>query len=109
MTITAIIVLFAVIWFMTLYISLPIGMKSQGDVGEVVPGTPASAPSEFRIKRKLMWVTIIAVPIWLGICAVIWTTTMGMGELDFFSDIQPAWQADRDDAAAAAAQGQGAD
>tara|TARA_B100002003_G_scaffold144397_1_gene133618 strand:+ start:720 stop:1046 length:327 start_codon:yes stop_codon:yes gene_type:complete len=101
LTITAAIVLLAVIWFMTLYISLPIGMKSQGDVGEVAPGTPASAPSDFLLKRKLMWVTIIATPIWIAVCAVIWFSPWSMGDLDFYSDIQPGWQVQRDAAAAA--------
>ena len=107
MTITAIIVLLAVIWFMTLYISLPIGMKSQGDMGEVAPGTPASAPSDFHLGRKLKWVTLIATPIWLVVCAVIWFVPWSMGDLDFYSDIKPGWQAQRDAAAAAEAAAQG--
>ena len=106
MTITAVIVLLAVIWFMTLYISLPIGMKSQGDVGEVAPGTPASAPSDFHLKRKLMWVTIIATPIWLAVCAVIWFVPWSMGDLDFFSGIEPGWKVQREAAAAAEAAAQ---
>lgn len=32
-------VLFAVIWFMTFLIVLPIRVQTQGDVGEIVPGT----------------------------------------------------------------------
>lgn len=99
MTITALIVLFAIIWFMTLYISLPIGMKSQGDVGVVEPGTPASAPSDFKVKRKLKIVTLIAVPLWIAVCTAIWLSPWTMSDLDFFSGIQPTWEADRNHAA----------
>ncbi|MAY31868.1 MAG: hypothetical protein CMM86_04625, partial [Rhodovulum sp.] len=38
MTITAAIVLFAVIWFMVLFVTLPVRLRTQGDVGEIVPG-----------------------------------------------------------------------
>lgn len=95
MTITGAIVLLAVIWFMTLYISLPIGMKSQGDVGQVEPGTPASAPSEFHLRRKLWRVTLISVPIWAVVASVIAFGGIRVSEIDFFSDISPAWKADR--------------
>ena len=53
MTITGAIVLFAVIWFVTLLVALPIGLRTQEEVGEVTPGTPASAPADPRIGRKL--------------------------------------------------------
>lgn len=95
MTITSALVLFAVIWFMTLYISLPIGMKSQGDVGEVEPGTPASAPSEFKLKRKLKRVTLITLPVWALVMAGVMYGGVTANDLDFFSDINPVWQADR--------------
>ena len=54
MTITAAIVLFAIIWFMVLFICLPLKVKTQGDSGEVVPGTPESAPENGDIKNKLL-------------------------------------------------------
>ena len=95
MTITSAIVLFAVIWFMTLYISLPIGMKSQGDVGEVEPGTPASAPSNFQLRRKLRNVTLITLPVWAAVMAGVMYSGVTAQDLDFFSDIEPAWKADR--------------
>lgn len=52
MAITSAIVLFAVIWFMLLLIALPMRMKSQEQDGNVVPGTPASAPINPMIGKK---------------------------------------------------------
>ena len=45
MSITSAIVLFAIVWFMVFFIALPIRLKTQGDVGEIVPGTQAGAPA----------------------------------------------------------------
>nr|WP_321251906.1 DUF1467 family protein [uncultured Ruegeria sp.] len=70
MTITAAIVLFAVIWFMTLLVVLPIRIKTQGDLGEIVPGTHAGAPEVHHMKKK-MWITT-------GISAVLWAVIAGI-------------------------------
>lgn len=93
MTITGAIVLWAVIWFLTLYISLPIGMKSQGDVGVVVPGTPAGAPADLKLKRKMWMTTFITVPLWLAVVLTISYGGFTLDELDFFSGIKPTWEA----------------
>ena len=45
MTITAALVLFAIIWFMVFFCVLPLRFQSQAEAGSVVPGTPASAPA----------------------------------------------------------------
>ena len=52
MSITAIIVVFAVTWFMVFFIVLPIRFVSQAEAGSVVPGTPAGAPAEENVRRK---------------------------------------------------------
>ncbi len=41
MTITAAIVLFAVIWFLVFFCVLPFRFESQAEAGSVTPGTPA--------------------------------------------------------------------
>ena len=40
MTVISALVLFAMIWFVALLVALPIGLTTQGEAGEVVPGTP---------------------------------------------------------------------
>ncbi len=47
-----------IIWWLMLFIVLPIGMRTQGDAGEVVPGTPASAPATPRLLRILILTTL---------------------------------------------------
>ena len=46
MPITSALVLFAVIWFLTLFIVLPLRLQTQGDVGEIEPGTHAGSPEK---------------------------------------------------------------
>ena len=80
------IVLLAVIWFLTLFIVLPIRLETQGDVGEKVKGTPESAPSSsFLMKRKLWIATLVAVPIWVIISAVILWGGISVRDIDFFN------------------------
>ena len=52
MTITAAFVLFSVTWFMVFFCVLPLRFVSQADAGEVVPGTPKSAPAGDVVLRK---------------------------------------------------------
>jgi predicted secreted protein len=64
MTITAALVLFAVIWFMLFLMILPQQLKTQGDIGEIVPGTHSSAPTNPQIKRKAKITTAITLVLW---------------------------------------------
>ena len=48
------IVLYAVIWFMTLLIILPIRLQSQGDAGQVVPGTHSGSPANPQMKKRFI-------------------------------------------------------
>jgi predicted secreted protein len=63
MSITAVIVIFATIWFLALLVCLPIGIQTQGEANDLVPGTPASAPVDPMIRKKVIWATCAAVVI----------------------------------------------
>lgn len=83
MSIVSAIVLFAVVWFMVLFIVLPIRLETQGDRGEIVPGTQAGAPANLRMRRKIMVTTGVAVVIWAVLSAVILSGVFGFDDLDF--------------------------
>lgn len=68
MSVTAGLVMFVVIWFMTMFVILPIRARSQAEDGDVVPGTPEGAPANFRLGRTVLIVTLWAVLVW-AICA----------------------------------------
>ena len=69
MTIATSLVLFASIWAVVFFMVLPIGMVSQADDGDVLPGTPASAPANPIILRKILITTVVA----LIAFAVVWS------------------------------------
>ena len=62
-------VLFASIWAVVFFMVLPIGMVSQAEDGDVLPGTPASAPANPVIVRKIVITTVAAVLVF----AVVWS------------------------------------
>ena len=65
MTITASLVLFAVFWFLILFIILPLNIKTQQEEGKRSYGTPTSAPINANIKKKMILVTLLSSIIWL--------------------------------------------
>lgn len=60
MTFTLGLVIYIMIWWITLFAVLPIGVRTQGEEGEVVAGTPASAPVKPRLLRVIVVNTVVA-------------------------------------------------
>jgi len=89
MTITAAFVVFAVLWFLTLLVVLPIGLRTQGEAGEIVPGTPASAPAAPQMGRIFRRVTLIALVIWAIVCGTILWGGIGIRDLDVWGRMGP--------------------
>ncbi|SMO64860.1 DUF1467 family protein [Ruegeria faecimaris] len=89
MTITAGLVLFAVIWFMTLLVILPIRIKTQGDLGEVVPGTHSGAPEVHHMKKKLWITTGVSVVLWAIIAGIIISGVISVRDFDWLNQMEP--------------------
>ncbi|HBM61739.1 DUF1467 family protein [Salipiger marinus] len=71
MAITSALVLYAVIWFMTFLCVIPLRLKTQGDLGQVVPGTHASSPEVHNLKRKAIITSGVALVIWAILATII--------------------------------------
>ncbi len=78
-------VLFAVVWFMTLFVVLPLGLRTQGDEGEIEPGTHAGSPARLNLKRKFLQTTIAAFVIWAIVAGVIVTGLVTVESIDVFN------------------------
>ena len=89
MSITSAFVLFSVIWFMVFLIAIPIKLQTQGDLGEIVPGTHASAPEVHDLKRKAWITTAIAFVLWTVISSIIISGMVTMRDIDFFKRMDP--------------------
>ena len=82
--------LYAVIWFMVFLIAIPIRLKTQGDLGEVVPGTHAGAPAIHQLKRKAWITTGLSALLWLIIGGVIVSGLITIRDLDVLNRMSPA-------------------
>ncbi|AVW91884.1 MULTISPECIES: DUF1467 family protein [Roseobacteraceae] len=87
MAITSAIVLYAVTWFMTMFIALPIGLKTQGDMGEKVAGTHDGAPANYNPKRKAIWVTVFATAIWIVLVGLISYSGITWHDMDWTANL----------------------
>jgi len=54
------IALFFLIWWVVLFAVLPFGLRTQEEGGEVVPGTPESAPASPKLLRLFALNTVVA-------------------------------------------------
>ena len=88
MTISAAFVLFAVIWFLTLFILLPLNIRTQNDHGKISKGTAPSAPLNPRLKSKMFWTTIITVLIWVPVCATIISGLVTISDINFYDKLR---------------------
>lgn len=84
MNITAALVLFVTIWFLALFVVLPLRLTTQGEAGKVVPGTHASAPENPQIRRKAFIATIAAIVVWAIVAGIILSGVISVSDLDFF-------------------------
>lgn len=63
--------IYAIIWWVTLFTILPIGMRTQEDDGNVIPGTPESAPAAPRLLIKVGVTTVVSAVVFAIVYAVI--------------------------------------
>ena len=64
-------VVWLIIWWLVLFIVLPIGIRGQAEEEDIVEGTEPGAPHTLNIKRKFIQTTIIASIILVFVCALI--------------------------------------
>ena len=74
---------------MVLHITLPLRPKTQGDVGKVEPGTPAGAPANLNLRRKIWIATGIACVLWLVCAGIIVSGVISVRDLDWFNRMDP--------------------
>lgn len=86
---TSALVLYAVLWFLTLLVVLPIRIKTQGDLGRIVPGTHAGAPEIHNLGRKIRLTTAIAAVIWVIVCGVILSGWISVSDFDWTRRLAP--------------------
>lgn len=85
MSVTGGMVLFVVVWFMMMFIILPIRARSQAEDGKIVPGTPEGAPANFRLGRTALIVTLWALLVWAISVGIILSGWISVEDLDWMN------------------------
>ncbi|MEM9757017.1 MAG: DUF1467 family protein [Pseudomonadota bacterium] len=78
-------VLYAIIWFMTLFVILPLRLKSQSEAGDVARGTPGSAPADPRLRTRFLLTSAVAAVIWVVIAGIIISGAITIDDIDLFT------------------------
>ena len=59
-TISTAFAIYFVLWWVTLFVTLPFGVRSQHEDGVGAPGTDPGAPIATGMGRKLIWTTVLS-------------------------------------------------
>jgi len=82
-------VLYAVIWFVVLFVVLPIRLETQGDAGKRLIGTHAGSPANLNMKKKALLVSVIAFVVWAVVAGIIISGVISVRDLDWFDRMRP--------------------
>lgn len=78
---TTAIAIYFLIWWLTLFVVLPWGIRSQHETGQMAPGTDPGAPVLARLLVKLVCTTVVATAIF---AVAYWLYVHGILTLDLF-------------------------
>lgn len=67
----SLLVVYLIVWWLTLFMVLPLGVRGQAEENDIVHGSEPGAPVNSDIKRKAIITTIIATIIWGFVCCAI--------------------------------------
>lgn len=73
-----------ILWWLTLFTMLPIGLRTQAEENDVTLGTTPSAPHKHRMGRVFLWTTIISAIIFATFYIVNETLGYGVDDLPVF-------------------------
>ncbi len=81
--------IYFIIWWITLFAILPIGMRSQAEANDIVPGSAESAPQQFRPVKVMGLTTLVSAVIFGG--WYIASTYLGFG-FDNLPQVLPTFE-----------------
>ena len=88
MTLVSGIAIYFIIWWITLFGLLPVGLRTQAEENDVTLGTVASAPAKPRIGRAFLRTTVVASLIFLLYYYLTQVNGYGLDDIPhFFPDL----------------------
>jgi len=80
--------IYFVCWWLVLFTVLPIGVRTQEEAGDVIPGTTESAPHQPRLLFKLLLTTVISALIFGAIYLIIENELIGLHDIPFLPEFK---------------------
>ena len=84
MTIPFAMAIYLIIWWVVLFAMLPIGVRTQAEEGEVVPGTTESAPHRPQLLAKIAATTVVASVVFVVVYLVVAHHLITLDDVPFF-------------------------
>ena len=81
MRLTFALAIYLVIWWTVLFAILPLGVRTQGEDGSVVPGTPESAPTRPRLVRVMVLTTLVSAVVFAFVWVAMRYDVLGLNRL----------------------------
>jgi predicted secreted protein len=75
--------LYVLIWWIVLFAILPIGVRTQAEEGQVMPGTAESAPHTPKLPRKMLATTVVAAVVFAALYAIIVHHVITLDQIPF--------------------------
>jgi predicted secreted protein len=78
------IAIYLIIWWVVLFAMLPIGVRTQAEEGEVVPGTTESAPHRPHLLAKILATTVVSSVVFAIVYLVVAHHLITLDDVPFF-------------------------
>ena len=75
--------IYFIVWWVTLFVVLPFGVRSQAEAGDVTPGSDPGAPSGLRIGRVFLMTTGVSAVIFGALYLLLTQTAFGLDDVPF--------------------------
>lgn len=85
MSILGLAVIFIVLWFLSMFLVLPVRMETQEDANAITPLTQPGVPSNPKFLTRMAWATGVAVFLWAICFIVIEYGIVTIDDLDWLS------------------------
>ncbi|MDO9415912.1 DUF1467 family protein [Pararhizobium sp.] len=70
-----------IFWWITLFAILPLGLRTQAEENEVVPGTVESAPAKVKLLRIMVTTTLVSAALYAAWYIVVFQLGFGLDSI----------------------------
>lgn len=88
MSLTFAIAIYFICWWIALFIVLPIGVRTQEEMGSVEPGTPSSAPAAPALKKRMIATTLLAAVLFAAVYAILVLELIALDDIPFLPSFE---------------------